>query len=211
MMKLYYAETINARKACAVAKYLDAPVTYVRVDLRSGENAKPPFLALNPNGKVPVLETAPGVTLWESNAIMCHLARAAGSDLWPNDARQIEALRWMFWNSEHFSRHAARLYFENLVKSLFGLPPGDPAALEEAVGFVRTYGAVLNAHLKGRRWLVGDTLTIADFAVAASLPYAEGARIPIDEFPEVLRWHARLNEIPAWRVPFPETKAEAAA
>jgi Glutathione S-transferase, N-terminal domain len=76
-MKLYYAETLNPQKACAVAKYLDATVDFVHVDLGKGENRTPEFLALNPNGKVPVLETGEG-SLWESNAIMCYLARVAG-------------------------------------------------------------------------------------------------------------------------------------
>ena len=81
-MKLYYAETLNPRKACAVARYLDAPVEFVHVDLRTGEQRQPPFLSINPNGKVPVLEDGEK-RIWEANAIMGYLARAAGSDLWP--------------------------------------------------------------------------------------------------------------------------------
>jgi glutathione S-transferase len=93
-MKLYYAETLNPRKVCAVAKYLNAPVEFVHVDLRTGEQRKPAFLSINPNGKVPVLEDGDKL-IWESNAIMGHLAHAAGSDLWPRDGRQIEVLRWL--------------------------------------------------------------------------------------------------------------------
>src|SRR3546814_6049271 len=87
MMKLYYDETMNPRKVCAVARYLDSPVDFIRVDLGKGQNKTPDFLALNPNAKVPVLQTGNDV-LWESNAIMCRLAQIAGSDLWPTDARQ---------------------------------------------------------------------------------------------------------------------------
>ena len=54
-MKLYYYETLNPQKACAVAKYLGSPVEFVRIDLAKGENRKPEYLALNPNGKVPTL------------------------------------------------------------------------------------------------------------------------------------------------------------
>ena len=104
-MKLYYFESPNPRKACAVAKYLNSPVEFVHVDLAKGENRTPEFLALNPNGKVPVLETDAG-SLWEANAIMCYLARLAGSDLWPSDDRQIEVLRWLSWDSMAF--HAPR-------------------------------------------------------------------------------------------------------
>ena len=70
---------------------------------------------------------------------------------------------------------------------------------------------MLNDHLRGRKYLVGDTLTVADFSVAVTLPYAEKAKIPVGEFSEIERWHDRLNELPAWREPFPAAKTSAAA
>ena len=207
-MKLYYAETLNPRKACAVARYLNAPVEFVHVDISKGQSRTPEFLALNPNGKVPVLETG-GASLWESNAIMCYLARSAGSDLWPDDDRQIEVMRWLSWDLQHFTRHAGTLYFQHLIKPAFGMGGPDPAVVEEATGFFKTYAAVLNDHLRGRAYLVGDALTVADFAVAITLPYAKRARIPLAEFPEIERWHARLSELPAWLEPFPTARAAA--
>ena len=207
-MRLHYAETVNGRKACAAAKYLEVDVAFVRVDLRRGEQKQPSFLALNPMCRVPVLETPEGA-LWESNAIMCRLAREAGSDFWPQDDRQFEVLRWLFWSSEHFSRHASRLYFEYLIKPLFGLGAPDEKLCAEADGFVRQLGAILDAHLKGRRWLIGDTLTVADFAVGGTLPYAEKAKIPVGEFPEIMRWAAALDSLPAWHDPYPVAKAAA--
>ena len=90
--KLYYAEVLNPRKACAVARYLNSPVEFVHIDLAKGEQKTPEFLALNPNGKVPALEDG-DTRLWEADAIMCHLARAAGSDLWPTDGRQTDVIR----------------------------------------------------------------------------------------------------------------------
>jgi glutathione S-transferase len=85
----------------------------------------------------------------------------------------------------------------------------DPEVVEEATGFFKRFAAVLNDHLKGRAYLVSDALTVADFAVAVTLPYAEGARIPIAEFPEIERWHGRLSELPGWLEPFPTAKAAA--
>ena len=81
-MKLYYFDVLNPRKACAVARYLNAPIEYVYLDPAKGEHKTPQYLAINPNGKVPAL-TDGDLKLWESNAIMCHLAQKAGSDLWP--------------------------------------------------------------------------------------------------------------------------------
>ena len=207
-MKLHYFETINGRKACVAAKHLNAPVEFVRVNLAKGEQSTPAFLALNPMGRVPVLETATG-TMWESNAIMGYLARQSGSDLFPTDDRLIDVVRWMTWSSEHFNRYTSRVYFENLVKQHFGIGPADAAMVEEANGYIRKYGAILNDHLNGRRYVVGDSLTIADFAVGAALPYAAPAKIPLEGFTEIARWGDRLNELAAWRDPFPVTKAAA--
>lgn len=201
-MKLYYSETLMPRKVCALARHLRSPVEFVRVELRRGEHKTPEFAAMNPNLKVPVL-AHDGGTLWESNAIMCFLARQAGSDLFPSDERLVEMVRWLCWDLQHFTRYTGELYFEHVIRAEFGIGEPDPAAVEEALGYVRKYAKVLNDHLAGREWLVGDALTVADFAVAVALPYAERARIPLAEFPEVARWHGQLNRLPAWREPFP--------
>lgn len=202
-MKLYYSDVLSPRKACAVAKYLQAPVEYVFLDLGRGQHRKPDYLAINPNGKVPTLIDGE-LTLWEADAIMCHLALRAGSDLWPQDERQIDIVRWFSWDLQHFSRHAGALYFENIIKARFGLGDPDPRAVEQAQQEFRRCAAVLDAHLQGRRWLVGDELSVADFAVAVALPHAERARIPLQEFPHVRKWHDRLGEMEAWRAPFPD-------
>jgi glutathione S-transferase len=209
-MQLYYFETLNPRKACAVARYLEAPVEFKRIDLGKGEQKSPAFLAINPNGKVPALVDG-GARLWEANAIMCYLAKAMGSELWPSDtAGQIELVRWLSWNSEHFTRHAGSLYFQHLIRPrLLGQPP-DAKAVAEATGFFKQFAGVLNDHLAGRKYLIAERLSLADFAVAVTLPYASEAKIPLASFPAIERWHARLNELPAWRQPFPATASAAA-
>lgn len=207
-MKLYYSRTLNPRKVCALARHLESPLDYVEVNLATGESRTPQFLALNPNGKVPVLGTGTG-TIWESNAIMSYLARLAGSDLWPDDEHQVDMVRWLSWNSEHFSRHGGRLYFDHVIRPAFGLAPADPAAVKEAIGFFRKSAKVLDDHLESHRYVLGDRLTIVDFALGVTLPYAQKACLPLDDSPNVRRWHERLNELPAWREPFPVLKAAA--
>jgi glutathione S-transferase len=208
-MKLYYFESLNGRKACAVAKHLGSPVEHVRVDLGKGEQRAPGYLAINPNGKVPALVDG-NLKLWEANAIMAHLARAAGSDLWPrDDERQIELTRWLSWDAWHFTRHGATLVFHHIIRPRFLGAEPDAKVVEEATGFFKQFAAVLNEHLRGRRYVLGDTLTIADFALAATLPQADQARIPLRGFTDIERWHDRLNELPAWREPFPKAVAPA--
>jgi glutathione S-transferase len=206
-MKLYYCDTLSPRKACAVARYLKVPVEFIYVNLREGEHRTNAFAAINPNCKVPVL-TDGDHTLWEANAIMCYLAHKAGSDLWPDDARQIEIMRWLSWDADHFRPYAGTLYFEHLIKPRFGMGNPDPAAVEQALAKFRNYAAVLNDHLKDRRYLVGDGLSVADFAVAATLPYAAEIGLPLAEFPQMQHWHNRLEELDAWRMPFPPRTRE---
>jgi len=208
-MKLYYFETINPQKACAVAKYLNSPVEFVRVDLGKGQHKSPDYLAINPNGKVPALVDG-DTKIWESNAIMCHLARAAKSDLWPaNPEKQIEVMKWLSWNSEHFTRHAGTLYFNYHIKPKFNLGDPDTTSVQEATGFLKQFAAVLDDHLASRTFLLGDHLTVADFAVSVTLPYAEKIHLPLDGFKNVARWHSQLEELPAWREPFPQVRAAA--
>ncbi|MEI7036219.1 glutathione S-transferase family protein [Fulvimonas yonginensis] len=209
-MKLYYAETMNPRKVCALAKYLGVPLEFVRVDLARGEHRRPEFLAVNPNGKVPVLVDG-DLVLWESTAIMVHLAVRAGSDLWPSDpAGQVEILRWLSWDLTHFSRHGASLYFEHIIKPFVGLGEPVPAVVDEATRFFRNFAGVLDAHLADRQFLLGDRLSIADFSVGVLLPWAREAHLPIEDFPHIVRWHERMMALPGWRDPFPAPMPAAA-
>jgi glutathione S-transferase len=208
-MKLYYFDVLNPRKVCALARHLALPVEFVHVNLGKGDHKTPAFLAMNPNAKVPVLVDG-DLVLWESNAILCYLARKAGSDLWPADERQFEVLRWLMWDATEFAPKAGTLYFEHVIKSRFGMGGPDPAEVQKATeGFLR-FAAVLEAHLQGRRYLLGEALSVADFAVAITLPYAQQANLPLQDFPEIRRWHAQMNALPAWREPFPELSEPAA-
>lgn len=205
-MKLYYAEVINPRKVCAVARHIGAPVEYVKVALEKGEHRSPAFRAKNPNAKVPVLEDGDTV-MWESDAIMCHLCWHTGSDLWPRDRRQIELVRWLSWNQAHLNRCVGPLYFEQIIKPryLAGVP--DQRAVEAATAEFLVFGRVLDDHLESRRYLLGDTLSVADFAVSAILPYADAARLPLETLPAIRRWRDRLETLPAWRDPYPSHDA----
>jgi glutathione S-transferase len=205
-MKLYYSDTLNPRKACAVARHLALPVEFIYVTLDKGEHRTPQFRAMNPNAKVPVLVDGE-LVLWESNAIMCHLAEKAGSDLWPGDARRTEVLRWLMWDATEFAPAAGTFYFEHIIKPRFLRSEADPAEIARVTPDFERYAAVLEAQLQGRDYLVGPALTVADFAVAITLPYADRTGMPLDGFPNIRRWHERLQQLPAWREPFPQSVA----
>jgi len=199
-VKLYYFKTMNPRKACAAAKYLDVPVEYVQI-----RNPRAPeHLARDPNGRVPVLEDG-GTTILESAAIMVHLSMKAGSDFWPSadPRRQVEVLRWISWDAFHFAPHAGSFYFENLIKTQFKLGRPDPAALEASVAPFHKAAKVLDTHLANHKYLVGDALSVADFVVAVLLPWAEEIELPVAEYANIGRWHADLMQLDAWRNPWP--------
>ncbi len=154
-MVLHYAETLMPRKACFVARHLASPVSFQPIDLARGEHKGEPFKAMNPNGKVPVLVDG-DIVLWESDAIMMHLAMAAGSDLWPSDARQaVEVQRWLSWAAHEFNPQAGTLYFEHVIRPHFGMGEVDAAADAAARKRTRAGLAVLERHLSGRTMLVG--------------------------------------------------------
>jgi glutathione S-transferase len=201
-MKLFYAETINPRKACAVAQFVRAPVDFVFVDLGKGEHQTEQFRQMNPNRKVPVL-VEPGKTLWEANAIMCRLSEAMGSSLWPSGERQIEVVRWLSWDAAHFTRFGGTLYFENMIRPHIGLGPPDEDAVSEATEGFRHFAKILDDHLGTSAWTVGDCPTVADFALGASLPFATPAGIPVAEFRNVTRWYEGLSQLEGWMNPFP--------
>jgi glutathione S-transferase len=121
-----------------------------------------------------------------------------------------EMIMWISWATHHLNNAGGMLYFYKIILPKLSaatdtgasIPPAQTSVLEEAMGDFRRSAAILDAHLEGRTWLVGDRLSYADFRAATALPFAEGAGLPVAEFPNVKRWHDRLWAIDAWRAPF---------
>ena len=203
-MRLHYAETMNPRKTCALAKHLGLPIEYVFVDIGAGGLTTASYLAKNPNGLAPVLEDGER-TIWESSAIMAYLSIKAESDLWParDPMRQVEVLRWVAWDATRFAPSVGAFYFEHAVKRMFDLGPPDQQVLDAKRPVLHKAAKVLDAHLSDKKFLLGDALSMADFCTATTLPLAREIELPIDEYKNVLRWHERLMELPAWRDPWP--------
>src|SRR5581483_8958990 len=166
-MKLHVAPpSPRAIRVLAVAHHLGLDPDVVPVDLVGGDQRKPAFRALNPNGKMPVLEDD-GFVLWESNAIMQYLAAKAGDRaLWPSEPRrQADVSRWQCWELAHWGPAAGTLVFERFVKALFGQGGPTPSEVERGEREFHQYAAVLDLHLRQREWLAGDAVTLADMTV----------------------------------------------
>lgn len=199
-MKLYYSHNLNPRVAVAVAQYLKSPVEYVRARPRSPENTAA-FRSLNPNALVPVLVEGES-RLWETDAIACRLSTIARSDFWRTGDDLPEMIKWISWSAYHFTRAADPLYFYRIVAPTFSDDTPDPQLMAQSLADFREYAAVLDKHLADKTWILGDRMSYADFRVATPLPFAVGAGLPVEEFPNVKHWHERLWAIDAWREPF---------
>ena len=211
-MKIYWIKAQAPRRVLALAKHLGIEAQFIQVDLMEEGLKAPAFAALNPNKKVPVLVDGDQV-LWESSAIMAYLCIKAGSDMWPAQraGEQIEVLRWLSWNDCHWAPAVGPFYFEHIVKSTFELGPPDRESLNSSVPKVLQFAAVLDGHLRGRSYVACGRLTIADFQLASMVTYWRESEMPLEAFPNVVRWIDGLMRIPAWAEPWPEEQAALAA
>ena len=200
MTKLYYSKNLNPRVAVAVARHLGSKVEYVRASPKA-PNEEAAFRLINPNTLVPVL-VEDDRAFWETDAIACRLSQLAGSDFWRSGDAQPEMIKWVSWGTHHLTRAADVFYWWNVIVPTFSAERPMPSAIDEALADFRRYAAILEDTLAGRTWLVGESVSYADFRVATALPFAEKAGLPLDEFPKIKRWHDRLCEIDAWRAPF---------
>jgi glutathione S-transferase len=212
-MKIYWIKAQAPRRVLALAKHLGIEADFVEIDLMAGGLKTPDFASLNPNKKAPVLVDGDQV-IWESSAIMAYLCIKAGSDMWParNAAEQLEVLRWLSWNDGHWAPAVGPFYFEHVVKSTFGLGPPDRESLKPRVPELQRFAAVLDGHLKGRNFVACGRLTIADFQAASMATYWRESEMPLEVYPNILRWIDGLSRIPAWAQPWPvEREAPALA
>ncbi|HWN49245.1 MAG TPA: glutathione S-transferase family protein [Xanthobacteraceae bacterium] len=211
-MKLYgFPSSPNTWKVRAVAAHLELPLEFELVDLTKGQQRSPAYLALNPTGRTPALADGDFI-LWESNAILQYLASLTANTLWPNDARvRADIMRWQSWQLAHWSKEGCEpLIFERLVKSVLRLGPPDAAVVAKGTEAFNRYALILDAHLAKSAYLVGATITLADFSVAAPLFCVKEAELPVGAYPHVQEWFARVSALPAWRDTAP-VRASAAA
>ena len=175
-------------------------VHYERLDagLEFGKNTEPWYLALNPNGKVPLLRDGT-FTLWESNTIVRYLASKHGRDgLYPAspEARAL-AERWMDWQLSTLVRPVS-IVFQNLLRQ----PPDqrDLGAVARCTAEANDALALLDAHLAGQRYVGGGAFTMGDIPVGAvAHRWLEIPGIDRPPFAALRAWRARLAERPGFR------------
>jgi len=213
-IKLYvFPPSSRALAVIALADHLNIGCEIQPIDLGKGDQRTPEYAAMNPNMKMPMLEDN-GFVLWESNAVLFYLAtRKPQSGLWPADTRhQADVLRWLAWQSAHWDAESlGMIAYEKASKMVLGLGLPDPAFIARGEQNYLRFASVLNESLKGREWLTGEALTIADFSVAGLVPSAVRVQIPVPDYPDIRRWYGQLAALPAWRAALAAKDAAMAA
>ncbi len=194
MIDLYTAATPNGHKVSIMLEELGVEYTVKAIDLSSGVQKQPEFLAINPNGRIPAIvdHGNDDFAVFESGAIMLYLAEKTGQ-LLPSDAKQRSvALQWLMFQmggigpmmgqANVFYRYWPEVYqpaidrYQNECKRLFG---------------------VLEGRLEHHQYLAGD-LSVADIATYPWVRTHRWSGVAIDEFPALQAWLARLDERPAF-------------
>jgi glutathione S-transferase len=204
-MKLYgFPSSTNVWMVRAIAAHLNLPLTLELVHPLKGELSTPEFLKLNPAGRVPVLVDGDFV-LWESNAIAQYLASQQPNSLYPEDIKiRADVMRWQCWQMAHWKMGCQPMQYEHLIKPLLRLGKPDSQVVEQAIATFHKDAGVLEGWLSDRAYLVNESLTLADFAVATFLLYAEPAHLPLESYPNIQRWYAQVRALPAWQETAPK-------
>jgi len=188
VLTLYdYLPSGNGYKVRLLLSQLGTPFRLVEKDILKGETRTPEFLAINPNGRIPVLELDDGRRLAESGAILFYLAD--GTPLLPDDRyTRGEVLQWMFF--EQYSHEpyiaVARFWTHYLGKAV------------DAEKIERGYQAldVMERHLASRRFFVAERYSIADIALYAYTHVAHEGGFDLAAYPHVRTWLARVAAEP---------------
>jgi GSH-dependent disulfide-bond oxidoreductase len=198
MIDLYYWTTPNGHKITIFLEEAGLPYTLKPVNISTGDQFKPEFLAIAPNNRIPaIVDHAPAgggapISVFESGAILLYLGGKSGKFL-PADLRGLtEVTQWLMWQmgglgpmagqNHHFSQYA---------------PEKIPYAIDRYVKETNRLYGVLNRRLADRAFVAGDTYTIADMAAYPWIvPWTRQGQ-NLDDFPHIRRWFEAIRARPA--------------
>lgn len=198
MIEVYgRANSANTQKVLWCLDELGVPFERHDVGGLYGGNKEPGFLARNPTGRVPLTSDG-GFDLWESNTTVRYLAACYGQgSLWPDDpADRALSEKWM----DYQLGTVAPVWTPALL-GLTRTPPGDrdPEAIADCVRATAEAFGILDAHLEGREYVAGSSLTVGDVALGPTVYRWLNLEIERPALPNLEAWHGRLGERPAYR------------
>lgn len=197
--KLYcFGESGNAYKAALALELSGLDWEPVFVDFFGGASRTPEYRRdVNVMGEVPVLIDG-DLRLTQSGVIQHYISDKSGR-FGGAGADRYEVLRWVLWDNHKLSSMAG------LARFLMNFLPPDKRPAE-VIGFVqgrlKAAYSVLDAHLAGRDWIVGDGITNADLSCCGYLFYPEPFGFDRADWPNIDAWLTRLSQTPGWKAPY---------
>jgi glutathione S-transferase len=210
MLKIWgRRSSINVQKVLWLVGELELEHEHIPAGGDFGRLNDPEFRALNPHGRVPVIEDG-DVAVWESHAILRYIAaRYGGGSFWSEDpAVQSQADRWMDW----YQAALAPAIVGGLFWGYYRTPEAKRnwPAIRQSINRCAAHYHLLDQQLAERRYLAGDRISLADIPAGTSLYRYFNLDVPRPPLPNVEAWYERLQERPAFRehvmVPFDELK-----
>ena len=199
-IKLYcFGESGNAYKAALALELSGLDWEPVKVDFFGGQTRTPQYRTdVNAMGEAPVMIDG-DIRLTQSGVIQDYVAEKSGKFGGKDATERREILRWVLWDNHKLSSMAG------MTRFLMNFLPEDKRP-QEVISFNkgRLAGAyaVLNDHLEGRDWLVGDGITNADLSCCGYLYYPEPFGFDRSAFPNIDAWLTRLSDTPGWKAPY---------
>ena len=193
MIDLYTAPTPNGWKISVALEELALPYTAHFVDILKDEQKRPEFLALNPNGRIPVIvdRDAGDFAVFESGAILIYLAEKTGCLLPMDPMGRSRAIQWLMFQMAGLGpmMGQANVFFRYMPEKL-------PAAIARYQHESKRLLSVLDARLRDRDFLAGDN-SIADIAIWCWARTHRWSGIAVDDLPHLTRWLDRIAARPA--------------
>lgn len=200
MIRFYFHPTPNPAKVALFLEEAGLPYEVVPVDTSKGEQHAPAFRAINPNGKVPaILDTdGPGgleTRVFDSGAILLYLGEKIGRFM-ASPAHHGELLSWLFFIASGLGPYSGQsVHFQRSA------PEKLPYAISRYRREAERHYRVLDTHLEGRSFIVGDEYSIADISAWGWVDRAKfvfhGSEEPLAPFANVKRWFQSIDARPA--------------
>jgi len=200
MIEFYFHPTPNPMKVALLLEELALPYQVIPIDTSKGEQHTPAFRSINPNGKVPAIVDTQGINgqakrVFDSTAILLYLAEKEGCFLGQPEDR-AELLSWLFFIASGLGPFSGQA-----VHFQYAAPEGLDYAVNRYRREIERHYQVLETHLAGREYIVGESYTIADISAWGWLDRAKrvmkGVENPLADYPNIQALFNRIEARPA--------------